>query len=230
MTICVRRFLRDDRLKIALLLGLIILGCRFASAHAEIPPPVENEKLAVVGAKPEQLTVAGGCFWGVQAVFQHIKGVTGALSGYAGGKENTAHYDMVSGGATGHAEAVQITYDPSQVTLGALLQVFFAVAHDPTQLNYQGPDHGTQYRSAIFYATPEQKKIAESYIAQLNDAHFFADPIVTTMEPLQGFYAAEAYHQDFARRHPDYPYIRNNDAPKLMALKQRFPILYSAKE
>src|SRR5437660_1837106 len=178
----------------------------------------------------EQTAVlAGGCFWGVQAVFQHVKGVTYATSGYAGGSANTAEYEVVSTGETGHAESVKITYDPSQITYGELLRVFFSVAHDPTQLNRQGPDDGTQYRSVIFYGNDEQKKIAQAYIAQLDKAKVFSHPIVTQVVPLKAFYAAEAYHQDYPTRHPDQPYIVYNDAPKVAHLRQQFPELYQGK-
>jgi peptide-methionine (S)-S-oxide reductase len=178
----------------------------------------------------EQTAVlAGGCFWGVQAVFQHVRGVTHATSGYAGGSANSAEYEVVSSGETGHAESVKITYDPSQITYGELLRVFFSAAHDPTQLNRQGPDTGTQYRSAIFYNGEDQKRIAEAYIAQLDKAKIFARPIVTQVVPLKGFYAAEAYHQDYAAHHPDNPYIVFNDAPKIAHLRQWFPDLYTGK-
>lgn len=170
--------------------------------------------------------VSGGCFWGVQAVFQHTKGVLSATSGYAGGKPDTANYEMVCTGKTGHAESVQIVYDPSQITYGQLLMIFFAVVHDPTELNKQGPDWGTQYRSLIFYTTPEQQKIAEAYIAQLNAAKVYSGKIVTQVAPLNGFYAAEAYHQDYLKHHSDNPYIVINDIPKVHALKKQFPDLY----
>jgi peptide-methionine (S)-S-oxide reductase len=169
---------------------------------------------------------AGGCFWGVQAVFEHVRGVQQALSGYAGGPATAASYELVSTGATGHAESVKVVYDPAMVSYGALLRVFFSVAHDPTQVNRQGPDHGTQYRSEIFYTSPAQKEVADAYLAQLGAAHAFARPIATKIGPLQGFYPAEAYHQDFMVHHPDYPYIVVNDAPKVDALKQIFPALY----
>jgi peptide-methionine (S)-S-oxide reductase len=170
--------------------------------------------------------LAGGCFWGVQAVFQHVKGVQRATSGYSGGSSSTAEYEVVSTGRTGHAESVQITFDPARVSYGQLLKVFFSVAHDPTQLNRQGPDSGTQYRSVIFYANDEQKGIAEAYIAQLEQAKSFPRPIVTQVVPLKKFYAAESYHQDYAALHPDNPYIAINDAPKVEHLHQQFPDLY----
>ena len=181
-------------------------------------------------SKSEQTAVvAGGCFWGIQAVFQHVRGVINATSGYSGGAANTAEYEMVSTGDTGHAESVKITYDPSQITYGQLLRVFFSVAHDPTQLNRQGPDSGTQYRSVIFYNSDEQKRIAEAYIAQLDKASVFQRPIVTQVVPLSAFYPAEAYHQDYAANHPTNAYIVYNDAPKVAHLHQQFPELYTGK-
>src|SRR5207249_2542569 len=161
--------------------------------------------------------------WGVEAVFEHTKGVKKVTSGYTGGTSATAHYNIVSGGKTGHAESVQVVYDPSQISYGQLLQVFFSVAHDPTQLNRQGPDHGTQYRSVAFYGSPEQKQAIETYIAQLSAAKVFSQPIVTQVVPLQAFYSAEAYHQDYATLHPSEPYIYYNDRPKVEHLKQQFP-------
>jgi peptide-methionine (S)-S-oxide reductase len=174
----------------------------------------------------ETAVLAGGCFWGVDAVFKHVKGVTHVVSGYSGGRASTAEYEVVSTGATGHAESVEITYDPSQVSYRDLLTVFFTVAHDPTQLNRQGPDTGTQYRSAIFYASEDQKQTAIAAIDQLNKAKAFSAPIVTQVVPLQAFYPAEEYHQNFLARHPDYPYIVYNDLPKLRKLQQQFPALY----
>jgi peptide-methionine (S)-S-oxide reductase len=173
--------------------------------------------------------LSGGCFWGVQAVFQHVKGVIRATSGYTGGSAKTAEYEIVSTGETGHAESVQIVYDPSQITYGELLRVFFSVAHDPTQLNRQGPDTGTQYRSSIFYGSVEQKRIAEAYIAQLDQARIFSRPIATKVVPLQVFFPAEAYHQNYAALHPNQPYIAYNDAPKVEHLRQQFPNLYTGK-
>jgi len=180
-------------------------------------------------AKGQQTAVlAGGCFWGVQAVFQHVKGVLSATSGYSGGPAGAAEYEVVSTGSTGHAESVKIVYDPSQITYGELLKVFFSVAHNPTELNRQGPDAGSQYRSVIFYADQEQKRIAEAYIAQLDAANTFARPIVTQVVPLQAFYPAEAYHQNYAAQHPDSPYIRIYDLPKLAHLREQLPALYTA--
>lgn len=172
---------------------------------------------------------AGGCFWGVQGVFQHVKGVTMAVSGYSGGAAATATYDQTNSGTTGHAEAVQVTYDPSVVSYGDLLHIYFSVAHNPTQLNYQGPDHGTQYRSTIFAVNDEQAEIARSYIAQLDQTGLFEGPIVTTIEPLDAFYAAEQYHQDFLTLNPSWPYIVVHDLPKLAALEQIFPDAYRSE-
>ncbi|MER9677546.1 peptide-methionine (S)-S-oxide reductase MsrA [Mesorhizobium sp. M0208] len=191
-----------------------------------IPPPAMDEKAT---AGTEKAVFAGGCFWGVQGVFQHVKGVTSAVSGYAGGDKDTAVYEMVGTSRTGHAESVEITYEPSKVTYGQLLQVYFSVAHNPTQLKYQGPDSGTQYRSTIFAENDTQKKIAESYIAQLDKAKVFPKPIVTTLETGKSFYPAEDYHQDFLTLNPTYPYIVYNDLPKVENLKRLFPNLYSEK-
>jgi peptide-methionine (S)-S-oxide reductase len=190
-------------------------------------PAAEGPRAAKPGK--ETVVLAGGCFWGVQAVFQHVRGVIEATSGYSGGEAQTAQYPLVSTGETGHAESVRVTYDPSQVTYGQLLQVFFSVAHDPTELNRQGPDEGTQYRSVVFFTTPAQKRITEAYVAQLTAAKSFSSPIVTQVVPLQGFYAAEAYHQNYATRHPHDPYIAFNDAPKVEHLQQLFPALYRAQ-
>jgi peptide-methionine (S)-S-oxide reductase len=210
------------------LLGVLLialLGCAQAQEKAVvIPPPAFDETPS--GAATATATFAGGCFWGVQGVYQRVQGVLKAVSGYAGGKQETAHYEMVGSGATGHAETVQITYDPSKVTYGKLLQIYFSVAHDPTQLNRQGPDHGSQYRSTIFPADAKQREIAEKYIAQLDGAHVFPAKIVTTLEDGRAFYPAEAYHQDFLVRNPDYPYIVINDIPKVRNLSQMFPELY----
>lgn len=199
-----------------------------ASPRAPVPVPAVDEPRA---STPSQQTavLSGGCFWGVQAVFLHVKGVAKATSGYSGGSAKTAEYETVSTGETGHAESVQVVYDSSQITYGELLRVFFSVAHDPTQLNRQGPDEGTQYRSAIFYANDEQKRIAEAYIAQLDKAGIFPRKIVTQVVPLQGFYPAEAYHQNYAALHPYQPYIVYNDAPKVEHLRQEFPDLYTGK-
>jgi peptide-methionine (S)-S-oxide reductase len=195
---------------------------------ASVPSPVVDAALTTARAE-QTAVVSGGCFWGIQAVFQHVKGVINATSGYSGGAANTAEYELVSNGDTGHAESVRITYDPSQITYGQLLRIFFSVAHDPTQLNRQGPDTGTQYRSSIFYASDEQKRIAEAYIAQLEKAKVFPRPIVTQVAALKAFYPAEAYHQDYAAHHPNNPYIVVNDAPKVANLRQHFPDLYTGK-
>ena len=202
-----------------------ILG---AGATVTIPNPAVDEPAAKSNGK-SVVVIAGGCFWGVQAVFEHVKGVQSVTAGYAGGDANTAHYQMVGTGTTGHAESVKIIYDPSQITYGELLRVFFSVAHDPTQLNRQGPDEGTQYRSSIFYANDEQKRIAQAYITQLDQAKVFSSPIVTQVVPLEGFYPAEAYHQNYAALHPNQPYIVFNDAPKVAHLRQLFPDIYMGK-
>ncbi|KDR30841.1 MULTISPECIES: peptide-methionine (S)-S-oxide reductase MsrA [Caballeronia] len=190
----------------------------------KIPPPVHDESATAVHT--ETAVFAGGCFWGVQGVFQHVRGVKEALSGYAGGAAGTAQYDRVSEGDTGHAESVRITYDPAQVSYGKLLQIFFSVAHNPTQLNYQGPDHGTQYRSAVFPTNAAQREIANAYIAQLDKAHVYGGKIVTKIEDYKGFYPAEGYHQNYLTEHPESPYIAINDLPKVANLKQMFPDAY----
>jgi peptide-methionine (S)-S-oxide reductase len=211
----------------ALLFAGVTAGSAADRAVA-VPSPAVDASIAT--AKSTQTAVvSGGCFWGIQAVFQHVKGVINATSGYAGGSAKTAEYEIVSTGVTGHAESVKITYDPSQITYGQLLRVFFSVAHDPTQLNRQGPDEGTQYRSSIWYANDEQKRIAEAYIAQLDKAKIFPAPIVTKVVPLNGFYPAEGYHQNYAANHPDDPYIVYNDAPKVAHLREQLPELYAAK-
>ena len=203
---------------------LALLSPAFMLSAAEFPAPAVD-----IPAPPVKQTatviLAGGCFWGVEAVFEHLKGVTDAVSGFAGGKKTTAHYEMVSTGSTGHAESVQVTYDPSQISYGKLLEVFFSVAHDPTELNRQGPDYGTQYRSAIFYSNDEQKRVAEAYIKQLNEAKIYSRPIVTQIAPLDGFYRAEEYHQHYLEHNPNQPYIVYNDMPKLKHLQQQFPEL-----
>ena len=202
------------------------LACGAATATGvAIPDPALDAPLAA--AMGEQTAVlAGGCFWGIEAVFEHVKGVTDVTSGYAGGSAETAHYETVSSGETGHAESVRITYDPSQISYGQLLKIFFAVAHDPTELNRQGPDTGTQYRSAIFYSGDEQKRIAEAYVKQLNQAKVFGRPIVTQVSRLNSYDQAEAYHQDYAALHPDDSYIVINDLPKVESLRRQFPNLY----
>jgi len=195
-----------------------------SAAQAQVPDFAAGSDVPATG---EQLAVfAGGCFWGVDAVFKHVRGVSRVVSGYAGGGAATAQYQIVSTGATGHAESVQVTYDPAQVSYSRLLQIFFSVAHDPTELNRQGPDVGTQYRSAIFYANEAQKKVALSYVDQLSQAKVFSRPIVTQVVPLHDFYPAEEYHQNFLARHPHHPYILLYDLPKLRQLQKQFPALY----
>ena len=209
---------------------LFLAACSYASAAgAPVPAPKMDAALA---AKPGQATmvIAGGCFWGIQQVYQHVKGVIRATSGYSGGSSDTAHYETVSTDTTGHAESVEIVYDPSRVTYGQLLQVFFSVAHDPTELDKQGPDIGSQYRSVIFFTNPEQQKIAKAYIDQLDQAKVFPHKIVTDVTPLRAFFPAEEYHQDYATLHPNEPYIAFYDAPKLTALQRTLPALYVAKK
>ncbi len=219
---------RMDRIRSFLLLLAVFpvfgaLACN--TVHGQIPDFAA--KSPAKAAKGEQTAVlAGGCFWGVDAVFKHVKGVSSVVSGYSGGGAATAQYELVSTGETGHAESVKITYDPSQISYSQLLRIFFSVAHDPTELNRQGPDTGTQYRSVIFYANDEQKQIAEAYIDQLSKARVFSAPIVTQLAPLKGFYPAEEYHQNFLARNPHYPYIVYNDLPKLRELQKQFPALY----
>jgi peptide-methionine (S)-S-oxide reductase len=218
--------------RLGLILAASLLAATACNAKAgtasPVPSPAVDAPRASVSAK-QTAVVSGGCFWGVQAVFQHVKGVISATSGYAGGSKKNPDYETVSTGETGHAESVKIVYDPSQITYGELLRIFFSVAHDPTQLNRQGLDEGTQYRSSIFFTSDEQKRIAEAYIAQLDQAKVFPSPIVTKVVPLQAFYAAEAYHQNYATLHPDQPYIIFNDAPKVEHLRQEFPDLYTGK-
>jgi len=208
---------------------LLYLPARAADAAQRLPAPAVNEQ-PVAAARahgPAQTVVlAGGCFWGVQGVFQHLRGVESVVAGYAGGAASSADYESVSTGRTGHAEAVQITYDPAQISYGEILRIFFSVALDPTEVNRQGPDAGTQYRSEVFFATPEQERVARAYVAQLDQAHAFSRPIATRVDPLSGFYPAEAYHQDYLARHPDNPYIAINDLPKVENLKRLFPDTY----
>jgi peptide-methionine (S)-S-oxide reductase len=215
---------------LAAVLTLAGLAFGVAPSQAEdarmIPPPAVDEPAA--SANSETAIFAGGCFWGVQGVFQHVQGVTKAVSGYTGGEASTAQYEVVSTGETGHAESVEVTFDPHKVTYGQLLQIYFSVAHDPTELNYQGPDHGTQYRSALFPMSDEQAKVAKAYIDQLNQSKVFDAAIVTKIEPGKAFYPAEAYHQDFLTRNPDYPYIVFNDLPKIENLRKMYPDRYRA--
>jgi peptide-methionine (S)-S-oxide reductase len=219
-----------SRIGIAAIIGTIaVAGIAWRSTpQAEkarvVPPPSVDETPGQ--ATSEVAVLAGGCFWGVQGVFQHVKGVTSAVSGYAGGEKSTAQYETVGGGDSGHAESVKVTFDPRQISYGRVLQIFFSVAHDPTQLNRQGPDVGTQYRSAIFPASAEQARVANAYIAQLNDARVFDASVVTRVEMDRPFYEAEGYHQDFLTRNPTHPYIVINDLPKIGDLKRLFPDLY----
>jgi peptide-methionine (S)-S-oxide reductase len=200
----------------SLLMGSLLSAGEFPAPTVDQPASTNHTATAVF---------AGGCFWGVEAIYDRLNGVTNAVSGYAGGAAYTAHYEVVSSGITGHAESVQVTYDPSKISYGKLLEVFFAVAHDPTELNYQGPDHGTQYRSAIFYSDPDQKRIAEAYIHQLGAAKIFPSAIVTKVVPLNGFYRAEDYHQHYYDHNPNNPYIVYNDVPKVKHLQEQFPQL-----
>ncbi|MFZ0820485.1 MAG: peptide-methionine (S)-S-oxide reductase MsrA [Candidatus Acidiferrales bacterium] len=210
---------------VILLASLALIRGNAAGAATTIPDPVVDEALAAQTGQAK-IVVAGGCFWGVQLVYEHVKGVTHATAGYAGGTVKNPDYEEVSSGTTGHAESVEIVYDPSKITLGQLLKVFFSVAHDPTELNRQGPDTGTQYRSAIFFVNPEQQHIAQAYVDQLNQAKLFSHAIVTQIVPLKAFYRAENYHQDFAVHNPDNPYIATFDLPKVKNLQQEFPALY----
>lgn len=194
-------------------------------SNTAFPKPAVDQPVAATKGK-EVAVISGGCFWGIQAVYEHTKGVISATSGYAGGTPETAQYEIVSSGKTDHAESVKIVFDPSEITYGQVLMIFFSVAHNPTELNKQGPDWGTQYRSSVFYSSPEQKKIAEAYIQQLNGAKVYSSKIVTQVVPLKGFYPAEGYHQDYLKHHTDNPYIVINDLPKLQNLKKEFPELY----
>ena len=209
----------------ALLVSVALTGCTRAETRT-LPAPQQDAPLATTHGKQTAI-FAGGCFWGTQAVFQRVKGVTATTAGYAGGAANTATYDQVTTETTGHAESVKVVYDPSKITYGKLLQIFFSVVHDPTQLNRQGNDVGTSYRSAIFYTTEEQHKIAAAYIAQLTAAQAFPKPIVTELTPLKGFYDAESYHQDYALNNPNNPYIQVCDHPQIEALKAQFPDLFT---
>ena len=227
MSIGTKSFLPLVRFALApLMAALVPVLASCAESATTIPPPKLDESAAKGG--PETAVLAGGCFWGVQAVFQHVKGVTQVVSGYAGGSASTAQYDTVSSGRTGHAESVKITFDPRQVSYGRILQIYFSVAHDPTQLNRQGPDTGTQYRSAIFAINEQQKSVAQQYVAQLDKAGVYPHPIVTRIDSFNGFYPAEDYHQDYATLHPNQPYIAFNDLPKVENLKRLYPDLYQA--
>lgn len=206
--------------------GLLHQPVTAQEAPVVIPAPIVDLPASGTSATT---VLAGGCFWGVQGVFQRVKGVTSAISGYSGGSAETATYELSSTGSTGHAEAVEITYDPSVISYGELLHIYFSVAHNPTQLNYQGPDHGTQYRSTIFAADDAQAETAQAYIAQLNESGAFGEPVVTTIETLKAFYPAEQYHQDFLTLNPDWPYILVHDLPKIEALKKIFPESFRAE-
>ena len=222
---------RTPRALTAMTIALAVVSGFAVPAGAEsatvVPPPAVDQ--ASSAAATETAVLAGGCFWGVQGVFQHVSGVISAVSGYAGGRAETAHYELVGSGMTGHAESVRVTFDPKKISYGRLLQIYFSVAHDPTELNRQGPDSGTQYRSTIFTVDAEQARVARSYIEQINHAKVFRKPLATTIEPLKGFYPAEAYHQDFLTLNPRYPYIVINDLPKIGDLKRLFPASYQAK-
>src|SRR6266571_7987831 len=213
------------------LLTIAVVGFLFGcGANAEpvnraIPTPAIDTP-AAEAAGPQVAVLAGGCFWGQQGMFEHVRGVTKVVAGYSGGERSTAHYEMVGTETTGHAESVEITFDPKQISYGQLLRLFFSVAHDPTQLNRQGPDSGPSYRSEVFFATPTQERVAKAYVAQLTQAKVFGSPIVTKIEPLKAFYAAEDYHQDYLIHHPNQPYIVFNDLPKIDALKRVYPQLY----
>jgi peptide-methionine (S)-S-oxide reductase len=211
----------------ALVLGAVLLLSNTAYTRDMFPDP-PDEGMGEMGGT-QTAVLAGGCFWGMEAVFEQLKGVKDVVSGYSGGEKRTAHYNIVSSGATGHAESIQVTYDPSKISYGELLKVYFSVAHDPTQLNYQGPDHGRQYRSAIFYADDHQKRIAEEYIKKLDRARVYRKPIVTQVVPLKAFYPAEEYHQDFMDRNPNHPYIMYWDVPKVKHLKEAYPELIARK-
>jgi peptide-methionine (S)-S-oxide reductase len=205
--------------------AMLTLGA--ASAMADFPDPPADTAEMMKGTQTAVL--AGGCFWGMEGVFERLKGVVNVTSGYSGGEKNTAEYEMVGTGTTGHAESIQVRYDPSKISYGTLLKIFFSIAHDPTQLNFQGPDHGTQYRSAIFYANAGQKQTAEKYIQVLNQARLYPKPIVTQVVPLKAFYAAEDYHQKFLDKNPDYPYIVYWDLPKIDNLKKTYPALVASR-
>ncbi|HLJ26061.1 MAG TPA: peptide-methionine (S)-S-oxide reductase MsrA [Candidatus Angelobacter sp.] len=211
-------------------LAIGMLGCSAKAAPTVPIPPARVDALLTSASGRQTAVFAGGCFWGTQAVFERVKGVTATTVGYSGGSQSTATYEQVSTETTGHAESIEVVFDPARITYGQLLRIFFSVAHDPTQLNRQGPDVGTSYRSAIFYANPDQKRIAEAYIAQLDAAKIFSGQIVTQVVPLKGFYRAEDYHQDYALKNPNDPYILVCDRPKIAALKQQFPELFVEKE
>jgi peptide-methionine (S)-S-oxide reductase len=224
MRFTARGLIQAGFLTTAMTVAAIVLAPH--SRAVALPDPANDTPLASDHGT-ETAVFAGGCFWGMQGVFEHVKGVTHVTAGYAGGSADTAQYETVSTGTTGHAESVQVTWDPAQVTFGQLLKVYFGVAHDPTQLNRQDPDEGTQYRSAIFFTAPEQQKVAQGYVTQLDAAKAFPQPIVTQIVPFKGFYAAEGYHQDYLQHHPNQPYIAMYDMPKIAALKRELPNLYA---
>lgn len=209
--------------------GILHVAQAEAASPAQALPAPKIDAAMPAAGKVETAVLSGGCFWGVQAVFQHVKGVKQVYSGYSGGPGVAANYELVSTGTTGHAESVQIVFDPRQISYGQVLQIFFTVATDPTQLNMQYPDQGPQYRGEVFYANPDQKRVAEAYIRQLNDAHVFKKPIATRVDPLKGFFKAEDYHQDYLVRHPQQPYIATYDVPKVTMLREVFPDRYVAK-
>src|SRR5580698_2172201 len=220
----ISRFLKGGAAAACLAAALVLPAC--ADESPKVIPAAQVDAPKAQAANTETAVLSGGCFWGVQGVFEHLKGVTKVVSGYAGGASATAQYEIVSTGMTGHAETVKITFDPRQVSYGQILQIYFSVAHDPTELDRQGPDEGTQYRSNIWYTSEQQKKIADAYIKQLGAAHTFGAPIVTRVDALKGFYPAEGYHQDYLIHNPDAPYIVYNDQPKIAAFKRLYAGLY----
>lgn len=223
-----RLMLKQALAAVALVAFGVSCGANAEAVDKRIPAPAVDTAVAEA-AKPQVAVFAGGCFWGLQGMFQHVRGVTKVVAGYSGGEKETAHYEMVGTETTGHAESVEITFDPKQVSYGQLLQLFFSVAHDPTQLDRQGPDRGPSYRSEIFFASPSQERVARAYVNQLTAAKVFSQPIVTKIEPLKAFYAAEDYHQDYLIHHPSQPYIVFNDKPKIEALKRVYPERYRAE-
>ncbi|HYU26475.1 MAG TPA: peptide-methionine (S)-S-oxide reductase MsrA [Thermoanaerobaculia bacterium] len=220
-----RVMLKQALVAVAIVAFGVSCGANAEAVDRRIPAPSVDTPV-VEATKPQVAVFAGGCFWGLQGMFQHVRGVTKVVAGYSGGEKATAHYEMVGTETTGHAESVEITFDPKQVSYGQLLQLFFSVAHDPTQLDRQGPDRGPSYRSEIFFASPTQERVARAYVKQLTEAKAFAAPIVTKIEPLKAFYAAEDYHQDYLIQHPNQPYIVFNDLPKIEALKKVYPERY----
>ena len=220
--------LKKQLATVALVVLAVGCGAYADTINRAIPAPAVDIPAAEANG-PQVAVLAGGCFWGLQGMFEHVKGVTKVVAGYSGGEASTAHYEMVGTETTGHAESVEITFDPKQISYGQLLQLFFSVAHDPTQLNRQGPDSGPSYRSEIFFASPAQERVARAYVAQLTNAKVFSSPIATKIEPLKAFYAAEDYHQDYLIQHPRQPYIVFNDLPKIDALKRVYPQMYRDK-